>query len=196
MRAARQPRPADAGFTLLELMAAITIFSIMAGMVLVSLQDSTEMALTSVRARELRILAERKMGEILLFEAEFDDIYDNERFDDYDDELYDGWEWSLLIRDVVIYGDTNDEAAEFLFEDPGEDDETDPAATDAGAEEQKGETQFLRELSLTVRAPTDDGEGGDSVTIITFVPLVDHGPGGAAGGAAGGAGGNGGQGGN
>ena len=92
-------------------------------MALVSLQNSTDQALDSVRARELRVLAERKMGEIQVFEAEYDDIYDNEDFDDYHDDLYDGWEWSLFIRDVVIFGTTNDEAAEYLFGDPEEDDE-------------------------------------------------------------------------
>ena len=62
----------------------------MSAFALVSLSDATDRALNSVRARELRILAERKMGEILLFEKEFDDIYDNEDFDSYGEDLYEG----------------------------------------------------------------------------------------------------------
>ena len=169
------------GFTLLELLAAFAIFSLMASAALVNLDRSTDLALTSIRARELRSLAERKLGEIQVFEKEFDDIYDNERFDDNYGEQWEGWEWSLFIRDVVIFGETNDEAAEYLFGAPDEDDEDeDPAA--AGDAQQKGETQFLRELTLTVRAPTGDDSGGsdESVTIVTFLPLVDHGPTGAA----------------
>ncbi len=184
------------GFTLLELIAAITIFGFMSVMALVSMQNSTDQALDSVRARELRLLAERKMGEIQVFEAEFDEILDNRNFDSYGDELYDGWEWSLFIRDVVIFGTTNDEAAEYLFGAPAnnDDENTDPAGTDPNAngdQEQEGETQYLRELTLTVTAPREDGGGGgsDSVTIVTFVPLVESGPAGSGGGATGGAGG-------
>ena len=187
----RPPHRSDqaGGFTLLELIAAITIFGFMSVMALVSMQNSTDQALDSVRARELRLLAERKMGEIQVFEAEFDEILDNRNFDSYDDDLYDGWEWSLFIRDVVIFGTTNDEAAEYLFGAPAnnDDENTDPAGTDPNAngdQEQEGETQFLRELTLTVTAPREDGGGGsDSVTIVTFVPLVESGPAGGAGGA-------------
>lgn len=167
------------GFTLLELMAAMTIFGLMAAIWLVDLDRKTDLALGSVRARELRVLAERKLGEIAVFEAEMDDIFDNEKFDDEYGEEWEDWEWSLFIRDVVVFGETNDEAAEYLFGAPPEDDEDDQTAEE---QQQKGETQFLRELTLTVRAPGGDDTGAtdDSVTIVTFLPLVDHGPGTAA----------------
>ena len=183
MRSRRPDRTAHTGgFTLLELLAAFAIFGLMASAALVNLDRSTDMALTSVRARELRALAERKLGQVQVFEKEFDDVFDNERFDDDYGEQWDGWEWSLFIRDVVIFGETNDEAAEYLFGAPDTDDETEEAPAAAGDAQQKGETQFLRELTLTVRAPTGDDLGGtdDSVTIVTFLPLVDHGPTGAA----------------
>jgi len=177
----RRSAPA-AGFTLIELLAAIAIFGLMTVTVLVGLDRATDMALTSVRARELRVLAERKLGEVQVFEREFDDIFDNERFDDEYGEIWEGWEWSLFIRDVVIFGETNDEAAEYLFGAPDENDD-DENTTDPDPQQQQGETQFLRELTLTVRAPTGDDVGGadDSVTIVTFLPLVDHGPASATG---------------
>jgi prepilin-type N-terminal cleavage/methylation domain-containing protein len=171
MRALRR----TGGFTLLELLAAIVIFAGMAVAVIVAMDTWTDRALRSVRARELRMLAERKLGEIAVFEKEFDDIYDNEAFGDEYGEEWEGWEWSLYIRDVVIFGETNDEAAEYLFGAPDEDDEDEQ---DEEANQQQGETQFLRELTLTVRAPADGESGGidDSVTVVTFLPLVDHGP--------------------
>ena len=120
-RSAKYPeRPPGCGTrssaTIPPMRPAFSIFMGMSAIILIEMNDSTDMADGSVRARELRVLAERKMGEIQLFEKEYDDIYDNESFDDYDDDLYDGWEWSLFIRDVVIFGTTNDEAAEYLYD--------------------------------------------------------------------------------
>lgn len=173
-------RHASAGFSLIELMAAIMIFGLMASIWLVDLDRKTDLALGSVRARELRVLAERKLGEIAVFEAEMDDIFDNEDLGKEYGEQWDGWEWSLFIRDVVVFGETNDEAAEYLFGAPPEDDEEDESAEE---QQQRGETQFLRELTLTVRAPGGDDTGAtdDSVTIVTFLPLVQHAPAGAPG---------------
>ena len=170
--------PHAAAFTLLELLAAFVIFALMAAFALVDLGTKVDMALGSVRARELRILAERKLGEITLFEKEFDDILDWQDFEKDYGEVWEGWEWNLFIRDVVIFGETNDEAAEYLFGAPAEEEEDEPAQPGAGQPPQKGETQFLRELTLTVRAPRGDDFGSvdDSVTIVTFLPLVDHGP--------------------
>lgn len=176
-----------AGFTLLEVMAAFAIFALLSVPLLISLDLTTDRAMTSVRARELRLLAERKLGEIAVFEKEFDDLYDWKDLGDEYGDRWAGWEWNLFIRDVVIFGETNDEAAEYLFGAPDED-EDESTEENAGDQQKKGETQFLRELTLTIRAPSGDDLGGidDSVTIVTFLPLVDHGPAAPAGPAPGG----------
>ncbi len=170
----RDHASSSTGFTLIELMAAMLIFTLMATTVLVNLDVATDLALDSVRARELRVLGERKLGEIEVFERDFDDIYDDEDFGDYG-ELWEEWKWSLHIRDVVIFGTTSDEAAEYLFGDPDEEEDVVEDEGAASGNQNEGETQFLRELTLTVRSPSGDTGESDSVTIVTFLPLVDHG---------------------
>ena len=172
---------AAAGFTLLELLVAISIFITMMTAILVFMDSSDVKVAGSLRARELRVLAEWKLGEVEIFEREFDDIFDDEDFDEYGDR-WDGWTWSLGIRDVVIFGTTSDENAEYLFGAPDEDDEEQDQDAGGAPAEREGETQFLRELTLTVKAPDDGAGENDSVTIVTFLPLVDYGvaaPGGA-----------------
>ena len=73
---------------------------------LVNLDRSTDLALTSVRARELRSLAERKLGEIQVFEKEFDDIKGLESSDAITDEIAIGH-----LQDLI----DNVEAAKVTF---------------------------------------------------------------------------------
>ncbi len=163
-----------AGFTLLELLAAIAIFGIMAVSVIDHIDVVTTRALDSVRSRELRVLADFRLGHVTIFEREFDDIFVGQDFDDLDEDQWENWEWDLDIRDVVVFGTSSDEQAEYLFGEPEEADEINNPDQPGQPAANTGETQFLRELTLTVRGPDIEGES-DSVTIVTFLPLVDHG---------------------
>ncbi len=185
MRGARGPRR-PTGFTLLEVLAAAALFALMSALILVNVVSSSDTALRSIRARELRLLAERRLGEIETFEKHYDATnFPSQDSDDYGEEWRD-WEWDLVTRDVVIRGTTNDEAAEYLFGKPAEDDEeTDPSGDAGGSSadpaKKEGATQYLRELTLTVSAPRDDAAGDerDSVTVVVFLPIVTQ-PGAAA----------------
>ncbi len=168
------------GFTLLEIVVALAIFSFIAAVTLSTTADSDYLAGRSRRARELRLLAERKLGEILLFESHFDDTLDGDFAGDpmLGDEGGD-WKWQLDVRDVTVFGISNQDDAQYLFGAPSDEEKTaasTPAQGLAGATGQpgaakKGEMQQLRELTLKVSAPQTEGTG-DSVEIVTFMPEV------------------------
>ena len=73
-----------------------------------------------------------------------------------------------------MFGISTQADAEYLFEKPSEEDiqatkQPSPSGQPAA---KKGETQTVRELTLRVSASPD--QGGDSVELITFMPLVNH----------------------
>lgn len=170
------------GFTLLEVLVATAIFAFVAGAAMQTTANSDYLAASAYRARELRMLAERKLGEILTFEKHFDDNMDGDIGDDYPEygDKFRGWTWQLEIRDVTVFGIATQEDAQYLFGAPT-DEEKAAAATPSGGTsggsgqpgqpQKKGETQQLRELTLKVSTP-DDGGTADSVQIISFAPLV------------------------
>jgi prepilin-type N-terminal cleavage/methylation domain-containing protein len=164
---------ASDGFTLLELILAIALFSMIVVLTLQNTESSTEKVLDGIRARELRQLADRKLGEILLFEEEFDRFeYDSGDLRDYGEQFED-WRWELSVRTVVVFGSSEQEGASYLFEAPPEDEEEAAPAQD-GTPATKGETQELRELILRITAPSE-GDASDFVEITMFVPEVDRG---------------------
>jgi prepilin-type N-terminal cleavage/methylation domain-containing protein len=183
-------RRAARGFTLLEILVAIAIFAFVASAAMTTMADSDYMSASGRRARELRMLAERKIGEILAFEQHFDELEsrDGDFESDYPEygERFKGWTWNLELRNVIVFGVSTAEDAEYLFGPPSEDEKT-QAAQQTGAQgttgqqgppgqqpsssAKLGKTQELRELTLRVSSPTDDG-GGDSVQIIVFAPKL------------------------
>lgn len=180
----------DHGFTLLEIMVAAVIFAFVAAVAGQTMANAAYLTVAGQRSRELRMLAERKLGEVLTFEQHFDDVLGPEDFGsdypEYGDRFKD-WQWQLDVRDVVVYGIDGAENAQYLHGVPSDDEKAaalSPAAGTAGAQPgqpaKKGEKQLLRELILTVFTPADEG-GSDSVQIITFMPLLNQKP--AAGGA-------------
>jgi prepilin-type N-terminal cleavage/methylation domain-containing protein len=187
-------RRAD-GFTLLEILVAVAIFAFVASAAMTVMADSDYMAASGKRARELRMLAERKMGEILAFEQHFDDLpaADGDFQSDYPEygERFKGWTWNLEIRDVVVFGVSNADDAQYLFGAPTDDEkaqalqqtgsgttgqtgqsgQTGQTGQPTSSAAKLGKTQELRELTLRVSSSTEEG-GGDSVQIIMFAPKL------------------------
>ncbi len=161
----------ERGFTLLEVIVAVAIFAFVAAVAGQTMANASYQSVAAQRARELRMLGEWKLGEVLTFEYFYDELNEGD-FGDYG-ENWREWEWSLDIRDVTVFGESAAEDAEYLFGKPEEDEEeTVPAP---GAETQKkGENQVLRELTLRITAPADEGDA-DTLELITFMPLVEHG---------------------
>lgn len=172
----RRFRPANgaAGFTLLEITAAMLIFFLVVMFSLWMMSDATDQSLGAWNARSLRMLAERRLGEIAVFEKHYDEP-DGGGFDDLPEELreeYAEWEWETEIRDVTVFGTQKDENAPYLFGDPGDDEKesSGTGAGDAGATK-KGDTQVLREIVLRIRAPGAEGET-ELIEVVTYLPQV------------------------
>lgn len=170
------------GFTLLEILVAIAIFAFVAGAAMQTMANADYLAATGHRARDLRMLSERKLGEILTFEQHFDDNMDGDLGDEYPEygDRFRDWKWQLEIRDVTVFGIATEEDAQYLFGAPTDEEKAEAAAPAGGATggsgqpgqpKKKGETQQLRELTLKVSTP-EDGGAADSVQIIAFAPLV------------------------
>jgi prepilin-type N-terminal cleavage/methylation domain-containing protein len=171
------------GFTLLEIVTAMMIFFLVISFAIWTTAAAEDQAIAAQRARQLRMLGELKLGEIAVFEQHFDQETGNDQqFDSLPDDLreeFKDWRWRLQIKDVTAFGPQTDQNAEYLFEEPedakknadGTPAEPDPSAGQPGAAK-KGDTQLLRQLTLTVTAPGEDGGDGDAIEIVTFLPMI------------------------
>jgi prepilin-type N-terminal cleavage/methylation domain-containing protein len=180
MRALGTPSRREAGFTLLEIIVAVAIFAFIAAVAMATMADSGYLTAAGRRARQLRMLAEAKFAEVLVFEGHYD--YGDTASGDFHDEKSLGdegadWKWDLAVRNVTVFGVATQEDAQYLFGEPTDEEKADAASAAAGTQPgqpaQKGTTQELRELTLKVTSPGEEGEA-DSVELIAFVPLVDR----------------------
>ena len=175
----------EGGFTLLEILVAIAIFTFVAAAAGQTMASADYLTASGKRARELRMLAERRLGEVLSFEGYWDDKapYEGDFADygEYKDQFKD-WKWQVDIRDVTAFGVSTAENAEYLFGAPTDDEKAQAAqqsgggsasgAGSSGTTTQKvGKPQELREITLRVLAPTDQGPG-DSVELIVFASKI------------------------
>jgi len=164
-RMARGPRRLR-GFSLLELMAAVTIFLIIAAASMTITDSAADRALEARQARELRFLAEYRLEEIKVFEQEYDDILEGS-FEDVD-EIYKDYEWELDIRDVVVFGQSTSEDAQYYFDEPDKNEDDEASTT---SNQPTGQPEELRELTLRVTAPSEEGNG-DSIEIVLLLPTL------------------------
>lgn len=169
----------SAGFTLLEVIVAVAIFAFIVGAAMQTMSSSDYLAATALRARDLRMLAERKLGEVMTFEEYYDRENGEGHFDGYEEykDRFRDWTWQVEIRDVTVFGISSDEGAQYLFGQPTEEEkaaQTQPAggqSAQPGQPVKKGELQQLREITVRVASPSEDGTP-DSVELIVFAPLV------------------------
>lgn len=160
------------GFTLLELIAAVALFTLVVTLVLDSTTTSAEKAISAAQARTLRYLAEYKLSELLVFERQTTDFYDGSGdFKDLGEEFED-YEWEYTGRDVVVFGTKTDDQADYYFEEDASAAEEDEENEAAGQQPQQneGSEEKLYELTLTVKAPAEEGEG-DSLKVVTLLPI-------------------------
>jgi prepilin-type N-terminal cleavage/methylation domain-containing protein len=170
------------GFTLLEIIVAVAIFAFIAGAAMQTMSSCHDLAGSALRARDLRMLAERKVGEVLTFDAHFEAENLSGNFAGYDEykERFEGWTWQVETRDVWVFGIASDENAEYLFGAPTEDEKAAATQTQSGGTggqpgqpAKKSEPRKLREITVRVASPSDDGTP-DSVELILFAPPLER----------------------
>lgn len=156
----------DGGFTLLELVVAITLFAFIIVQVLADREDSIAMSGEARVIQTVRYLAASKIDEIR---------YDPERFGESDsgdfteldpeDPTLENYSWDLEISKVVAIGNSEDSDSGYLFED---DEDQDPA-TDSDGEPL--EPRYVRKMTLTVSyAPGGDVQADLSIRVVTYLP--------------------------
>lgn len=171
---------AQRGFTLLEVLVAFAIFSFVAGAAIQTMSNCDHLSVSARRARDLRMLAERKLGEVLAFEEHYDAGNVPEgTFEDYAEykDRFAEWTWQVEIRDVTVFGISTQEDAQYLFGEPTDDERTAQSQPTGGQSGQpgqpakKGELQQLREITVRIASPAEEGTP-DSVELVVFAPLV------------------------
>ena len=170
------------GFTLLEIIVAVAIFAFIAGAAMQTMSSCHSLAGSAMRARDLRMLCERKMGEVLTFDAHYESDNLSGTFGSYDEykDRFDGWTWQVETRDVYVFGIASDENAEYLFGAPTDDEKAAATQTQAGGQAgqpgqpaKKSEPKKLREITVRVASPAEDGTP-DSVELIMFAPPLER----------------------
>jgi len=156
----------EGGFTLLELVVAITLFAFIIVQVLADREDSIAMSGEAKVIQTVRYLALSKIDEVR---------YDPERFGegdsgdftdlDPDERSYEDYTWDLEIKKVVAVGASEDSGESYLFED---DEDTDPVTDSEG---NPVEPRYVRKMILTVSyAPRGEVQADLSIRIVTYLP--------------------------
>jgi prepilin-type N-terminal cleavage/methylation domain-containing protein len=156
----------ESGFSLIELMAAITLFSIIVVGFVFARNNALDQARRASDARIYRYLASYQMGILRLgFDQHGNEIEVGEDGGDFTDlgDQYADYRWTSLIEEVVAAGRTaDDDDIPSLF---AEDDEEFVEADEA----EEGDPVTVYRVTLTIIPPDGDGESG--LEIVTFKPV-------------------------
>jgi len=166
MRRSATSSSSDRGFTLLELVVAITLFAFIIVQVLADREDSIEMSGNAKVIQTVRYLAQSKIDEIRYDPERYGDGDSGDFADlDPDDRALEDYLWEVEIKRVVAVGTSEDSGDDYLFED---DEDADPIE---GADGNPVEPRYVRRLMLTVQyAPQGDVQADLSIRIVTYLP--------------------------
>jgi general secretion pathway protein I len=176
MRSADRPAPAPkprasgtGGFTLLELVLALTIFALIVVNVLADREKSIRIAGEAEVMQTVRYLAQSKIDEIRHDPSQYGDSDSGDFTDDdlqTDWQRYDFYTWSVEIERMVAVGTAaDDQDATYLFDD--DKDATPPQSADGKAIPPR----YVRRVKLTVNyAPAGEPLPSLSILIVTFIP--------------------------
>lgn len=167
------PRAAagESGFSLLELVVALSIFAIIVVNVLADREKSIHIAADANVIQTVRYLAQSKMDEI---RHTIDDLSENDGgdFSDLNTDWQDfsAYTWELEVARLVAIG-AGESSDEYLFTE----DEEESNFAPSGDDEEELAARYVRRLTLTVRfEPNDEPRPDLSIRIVTFVPDAEE----------------------
>lgn len=167
MRSAdRRSSAGDGGFTLLELVVALSLFAIIVINVLADREKSIHMAGDARVVQTVRYLAQSKVDEIKHDPEEYGDA-DSGDFEELNTDWQDftGYTWESKLERIVVIGQSEDSSDEYLF---SEDEEADAPV---GADGQALPPRYVRRLTVTIRfEPNGEPRPDLSVRVVTFIP--------------------------
>jgi prepilin-type N-terminal cleavage/methylation domain-containing protein len=158
------PNDGERGLSLIELLAAIALFSIVVVSFVHLRNNAIVQASDANDLRILRYLAEYQIGELRLgYDAEKNKIETGDVGGNFENlgPDYEAYEWSAQIEELVAAGTSDDDEIPDLFQ---SDDEEDFEEADS----EPGKPVTVIRITLVVR-PVDAAEE-DGVTIVTFKP--------------------------
>jgi prepilin-type N-terminal cleavage/methylation domain-containing protein len=157
----------QAGFTLLELVIAITMFAFIVVEVLADREASILLSGDARVVQTVRYLAQSKIDEIK-FKADDYGERDGGDFADLDPEnpeKFRNYTWELEIKRVIAVGSSEDGNDEYLFSD---DEGSEPTQ---GSDGEPVAPRYVRRLTLTVAyEPEGEVRGDLSIRIVTYIP--------------------------
>ncbi|MEN8152134.1 MAG: prepilin-type N-terminal cleavage/methylation domain-containing protein [Planctomycetota bacterium] len=158
--------PVQAGFTLLELVVAITLFAFIVIHVLADREESIRMSGKARTIQTVRYLAASKIDEVRFDPERFGESDSGDFAElDPDDPTLENYSWDLEIKKVVAVGSSEDAEADYMFED---DEDTDPATDGEG---NPVEPRYVRKMTLTINyAPRGEVQPDLSIRVVTYLP--------------------------
>ena len=169
-RAHGTKRRLQAGFTLLELVVAMTLFAFIVIEVLADREKSIHMSADARNIQTTRYLAASKVDEIRHDPEQFGES-DSGDFEELQTDWQDfsGYTWEIELKRVVAVGGTDERGEEFLF---SEDEDETPVQDSEGNDV---EPLYVRRLTLTVRFEPDGELRPElSVKIVTYLPPAEE----------------------
>jgi prepilin-type N-terminal cleavage/methylation domain-containing protein len=176
-------RPGQRGFTLLEVMCAFAILSVVTAQMTQIISQNMDKAATAIDQRELRELADTVFGKILFEQTEHRNGDSGSMGNDYARwsgitdqariERYEVYLWRLEKVEMVAAGVTDDPDQERLFEsdedqDTGRDTGTRVPAT-PGAEEGEGVAASVTLVRFTLRVYHRDRPQEELMTLTRYL---------------------------
>lgn len=174
----RPPRRRQSGLSLLEVMLATALFALASGISLEISSNAAENTLQANNQRILRMLAERKLGEILTFEEHaLDEYFEGDFGDEYSEyeDIYDDWEWKLDVIDRELFPPAAEDHGEPLLPDPDQSSEDDEEILEETTTKSRENNQTLTEIRLVVSAPGEEGER-DFIEVVMLLAPGDLAP--------------------
>jgi len=159
-------RGAQEGFTLLELVIAITLFAFIIVQVLADREKSIAMSGEARIIQTVRYLAASKIDEVRYDPERYGESDSGDFTDlDPDEPTYADYSWDLEIKKVVAVGTSEDSDTNYMFED---DEDVEPATDSEG---NPLEPRYVRKVTLTVNyAPGGEVRPELSIRIVTYIP--------------------------